>query len=71
MTAIRPLQLPSSLSFLPQPPAVTAIYQRFSSREEGAVENIITAGDGVLVQREAGVTFRVGAHSAFGGSQRL
>jgi hypothetical protein len=69
MRAARPS--PPLLPFLPAPPSVSAIYQRFTSPEEGLVQNIITAGDGLLVSRDAGITFVVNAAFVAEGPQTI
>lgn len=53
----RPSWLPAAVPF----PRVGAIYQRFTSVEEGIVQNIIQGGDGMFVSPGSGVTFTVNA----------
>jgi hypothetical protein len=53
----KPAWLPSSLPF----PRVGAIYQRFTSLDEGVVQNIIQGGDGLFVTPGDGLTFTVNA----------
>lgn len=47
--------------FGPAPLQVGNIYQRFSSVEEGVVENLIQFGVPFLLEGKNGVTFTVGA----------
>lgn len=53
----------SSFPFLPNlpQPKVGAIYQRFTSLEEGVVQNIIQVGDGAVFVADKGLTFTVHA----------
>lgn len=46
---------------LPWQPRVSAIYQRFTSVDEGIVQNIVQFGDGVFFDRQKGATFVVNA----------
>lgn len=46
---------------LPWQPRVSTIYQRFTSEDEGIVQNIVKFGDGLLLDRTNGATFVVNA----------
>lgn len=49
------------LPFLPSPVQVGNIYQRFSSVEEGVVENLIELSTPLLLQEGNGITVTVKA----------
>ena len=63
----KPSWLPSLLPF----PRVGAVYQRFTSVEEGVVQNIIQSGDGLVVNSGSGVTFTVNAQYAPAGPRTI
>lgn len=46
-------------AFLPLQPRVSGVFQRFTSPEEGVIQNIIQLGDGVILEKKKGATFIV------------
>ena len=52
-------------------PKVGSIYQRFAGAEQGSVQNIIQAGDGLIFAEGNGVTFVVDATYATAGPRTI
>ena len=62
-----PSWVPTSLPF----PRIGAVYQRFTSVDEGIVQNIIQGGAGLFLAQGNGVTFTVNAKFAPSGPKTV